>query len=176
MLSHVFIPLCMLCMLCLLSGVPSSRKAFLETLNMTCSEEIAQEYEDTWSRLSFAHLKILHLFINLCTFIYMCVPQYRCGSQKTTCRNQLFAAAVWNSMAELRSVLLGSKRLYRWIICPLTYSFFLLYVNNMASNFLVYLLQVVPISFIHLFLMCIIQLCYNSLFWCQFLAKLEATW
>lgn len=93
-----------------------SPKALLETLNMTCLEEIAQESEDTWFRLSLVHLKILHSFVNLCTLIYTCVSQRRCGSPQVTFRNKLLATTVWNSVVERRSAILGSEHRFHWAI------------------------------------------------------------
>lgn len=112
-ISQVFTPLRVLC---LLSGVPSPLKALLETLNLTCSEEIAQESEDTWSRLSFVHLKKLHLFVNLCALIYMCVSRCRCRSLQVTFKKKLLASAVWNSVVERRSAILGTKHRFHWVI------------------------------------------------------------
>lgn len=93
-----------------------SPKALLETLNMTYLEKIAQESEDTWSRLSLIHLKIVHLFVNLCALIYMCVSQHRCGSPQVTFRNKLLATTVWNSVVEHRSAILGSEYRFHWAI------------------------------------------------------------
>lgn len=69
-----------------------------------------------------AHTTTALYFYNICAVIYMNVPWFSCGGQRTTCQSWFSPSTLWTLRIELKSSAMVASTLTHWVIllapCP----------------------------------------------------------